>query len=92
MADEGGFRIIRRFGRNAQGVLEDPVLLERSPWLFQFLKTLMQLYGFENVAMQRMIAQDYHCDPHAKSAPADELHILLTVNGRDHCFGLSLSP
>jgi hypothetical protein len=97
MANEGGLRIIRRFVRNTKGVLEDTVLSERSPLLFEFLKTLMQLHGFENVALQRMTAQDYHCDPHAKSAPAKELHILLTVNGSDHsssyhCFGLSTSP
>ena len=87
MAKEGGFRVIRRFVRNTKGVLEDTVLSERSPLLFEFLKTLMQLHGFENVALQRMTAQDYHCDPHAKSAPAKELHILLTVQPK-RCGGL----
>ena len=43
MAKEGGFRVIRRFVRNAKAVFEDPVLLEHSPLLFDFLKTLMEL-------------------------------------------------
>ena len=73
-------------------VFKDPVLLEHSPLLFDFLKTLMEDFGFENVALQRMTAQDMHCDPRAKSAPADELHLsLLTLNGSDHSFGVSSS-
>ena len=91
MADGGGFRIIRRFVRNTQGVFDDKVLRQHSPLLFDFLKTLMEHFSFENVAMHRMTAQDMHCDPHAKFAPADEMHILLTVNGADHCFALGSS-
>jgi hypothetical protein len=72
-------------------VFDDKVLQDYSPWLFDFIKTLVEQFSFENVALQRMTAQQMHCDPHAKSAPADELHILLTVDGTDHCLGFSSS-
>jgi hypothetical protein len=51
----------------------------------------MEEKGFTNVALQKMTAQEWHCDPHAKSAPAGELHVLLTVDGADHSLGLSSS-
>jgi hypothetical protein len=66
------------------------VLQVYSPLLFDFIKTLMKQFSFKN-ALQRMTAQQMHCDPYAKLAPADELHILLTVDGTDHCLGLSSS-
>jgi hypothetical protein len=86
-----GCRIIRRFVCNEKGVFDDKVLKDRSPWLFDFIQTLMEEKGFTNVALQKMTAQEWHCDPHAKSAPAGELHVLLTVDGADHSLGLSSS-
>ena len=91
MAQKHGLRVIRRVVRNKKGVLEDPVLLANSPVLHAFLKTLMEREDLQNVALQQMTAQRYHCDPHARSAPVGELHLLLTVLGDDHCFGLSTS-
>jgi hypothetical protein len=94
MADERGLRIVRSFVRNQEGQFVDSDLEEHAPLLFAVLKILMEEHDFQNVALQKMLTQKMHCDPHARFAkPEDdekECHVLLTVNG-DHSFGMSTS-
>jgi hypothetical protein len=80
--------------RNQEGQFVDSDLEEHAPLLFAVLKILMEEHDFQNVALQKMLTQKMHCDPHARFAkPEDdekECHVLLTVNG-DHSFGMSTS-
>ena len=95
MADKKqGLRLLRNFVRNQDGKFVDSDLEKHAPLLFALLKILMEVHDFQNVALQKMLTQKMHCDPHARFAKPErdekECHVLLTVNG-DHSFGVSTS-
>ena len=94
MADEGGLRIVRRFELNKEGEFVDHKLEQHAPLLFALLKIIMEEHEFDQVALQKMLYQMMHCDPHGANAKpeldAQECHVLLTVNG-DHALGISTS-
>jgi hypothetical protein len=95
MADKKqGLRLLRNFVRNQDGKFVDSELEKHAPLLFALLKILMEVHDFQNVALQKMLTQMFHCDPHARFAKPErderDCHVLLTVNGV-HSFGLSTS-
>ena len=52
---EQGLRLLRNFVRNQDGKFVDSDLEERAPLLFSFLKILMEVHDFQNVALQKML-------------------------------------
>ena len=95
MADKKqGLRLVRNFVRNQDGKFVDSDLEHHAPLLFALVKILMEKYDFQHVALQKLTAQMFHCDPHARNATSErdekECHFLLTVNGF-HSFCLSTS-
>jgi hypothetical protein len=94
MADQNGLRILRSFVRDVDGNFVDNDLEKNCPLLFGLLKILTEKHDIQHVALQKMMEQKPHCDPHARNAKpeddAKECHVLITV-GREHCFGVSTS-
>jgi hypothetical protein len=94
MADEGHLRLVRRFELDKEGKFVDHKLEKRAPLLFALLKIIMEEHGCDQVALQKMLHQKMHCDPHAANftpkLDAGECHVLVTVNGA-HALGLSTS-
>jgi hypothetical protein len=94
MADQGHLRLVRRFEIDKEGKFVDHKLQKRAPLLSALLKIIMEEHKCDQVALQKMLYQKMHCDPHAADftpkLDAKECHVLVTMNG-DHALGLSTS-
>jgi hypothetical protein len=67
MADQGHLRLVRRFEIDKEGKFVDHKLEQRAPLLSALLKIIMEEHKCDQVALQQMLHQKMHCDPHAAS-------------------------
>lgn len=81
--------------RNKYGIFVNDDLEKKCPLLFVFIQTLLEQHNIQQAALQKMLEQKGHLDPHAHSSKPEgdrkECHIVsMTLLGH-HNLGVSTS-